>query len=63
MDFYKGKPLEVKASFNGTRKEAYARACALASDLMTLIGDRKFSARVDRLDTAATQLTLDTHHQ
>lgn len=54
MDFYKGKPLEVKASFNGTRAEAYTRACHLATGLADLLKDRKFTVRVDRTDAPAT---------
>jgi hypothetical protein len=51
---YGGKPLEVKISFNGTRQEAYVRACHLATGLAALLRDRKFTVRVDRTDAAAS---------
>jgi hypothetical protein len=51
---YKGKPLEVKLAFNGTRQEAYTRARHLATGLTALLKDRMFTVRVDRTDAPAT---------
>jgi hypothetical protein len=50
---YAGEPLKVKICFNGTRQEAYTRARTLASGLVALLGDRRFTVRVDRTDTPA----------
>jgi hypothetical protein len=50
-----GQPMAgLTASFSGTRQEAYDRACRLAAGLADLLGDRKFSVRIDRSDSAAT---------